>query len=267
MHSRIDSTIGISIDAWAVSVLNTGSKFGGHSMIVVEGLVLQDGVPKLFVGQYDILAGERPAPLLPVAENNAAAGAGAGAGSSSSSHTTTSASSTHSAGSSGSTSSSSTASITSPFSSTTASSKSSTAHTTTSGSGGAFSSSTPFSSASTGGAGDQVITIVRCFEGNEYGRDYSGFSARTYAEIPRVHVENMIASIKADQRQTEQALRGNAEFIPYQMLGSDSLLSDGSDGINCAQWVKQKLDVAHINHGNRKSKPKKLAPDSTCIIC
>jgi hypothetical protein len=50
--SRIKPEWNITEGSWVVSLLNTGSKIGGHAVIVVEGY--QDN--HLWVGQYDIKA-------------------------------------------------------------------------------------------------------------------------------------------------------------------------------------------------------------------
>ncbi|MGE3920234.1 MAG: hypothetical protein AB7F64_04695 [Gammaproteobacteria bacterium] len=108
------------------------------------------------------------------------------------------------------------------------------------------------------------INKIRCFESSNYQRDYTTFQSQTW-QLPKNNVLNMIASIKQDRDQTEKAHLGAAEFIPYQFFGSDSWLGTESNGVNCAQWVKNKLAIAGLNLSQTKSKPAKVA-GSSCII-
>jgi len=56
--SKINPTLIFEQTSWFVSVLNTGDKLGGHSMLVIEGVEkLPDSIySSLFIGQYDIKA-------------------------------------------------------------------------------------------------------------------------------------------------------------------------------------------------------------------
>jgi hypothetical protein len=56
--SRVKENYEFNTEIWVVSVLNTGSKLGGHAMIVVEGIQRNSHslYDQLFIGQYDIRA-------------------------------------------------------------------------------------------------------------------------------------------------------------------------------------------------------------------
>jgi len=54
-----DTQIGFNENRWVVSVLNSGSKKSGHSIIVIEGLKPKPGnelFNKLYIGQFELLA-------------------------------------------------------------------------------------------------------------------------------------------------------------------------------------------------------------------
>ncbi len=57
--SVINDKFNVTKDEWVVSIINTGSKFGGHAAIIVEGVEIDEKHPffqKVFVNQYDIAA-------------------------------------------------------------------------------------------------------------------------------------------------------------------------------------------------------------------
>lgn len=57
-QSQVSPSFTVDKDVWVISVLNAGSPFGGHAILVVEGEQI-DG--RIFVGQYDIRADIPPA--------------------------------------------------------------------------------------------------------------------------------------------------------------------------------------------------------------
>jgi len=174
-------------DRWLVTVLNTGSPFAGHAMIVVEGM--ESKIPnffeqQLFVGQYDINA------LLEVDE-------------------------------------------------------SSTVNINRKG----------------------KITTVRCFETNQYTREYKQYTSRS-EYVTSVQAKAMIASIKEDRDVCESAQRGECEFPNFQLVGSNHFLSELDMGDNCASWCLKKLAVAGIGDGSGLSKPEVVARgwEGLCVI-
>lgn len=52
MQSKVDNNFEINESVWVISIINTGAKAGGHSILLVEGS--RDG--ELFVSQHDIHA-------------------------------------------------------------------------------------------------------------------------------------------------------------------------------------------------------------------
>lgn len=200
--SKINSQFQFGEEIWCVSVINTGVKLGGHSVLVVEGL--KRGVknfPELFVGQYDIRA-RTFSPPKSVLEN-----------------------------------------------------------------------------------AKGLLTEVRCFEENEYKRNYSEYKGKSYLVTPN-NVNQMIASIKADKEKVDKfmqelnkievedahnqdekltALFSKEEnYLKYQQLGKHSVFTDPQEGDNCAGWCNEKLAVAGVGDGKEKPKPK--ISSGECVI-
>jgi len=62
-QSRVNPKEEFNEKKWLISVVNTGSRFSGHSVLVVEGFKPESDnnqfftqEPKLFIGRYDIIA-------------------------------------------------------------------------------------------------------------------------------------------------------------------------------------------------------------------
>jgi len=168
-----------------LSVLNTGNKFSGHSVLVVEGI---EG-DKLFVGQYDITATIAPPAAGDAKQDGQATGV------------------------------INQASIENNFNV------------------------------------KGHINKIRCYESENYSIDYSKFSSKSYRYVPASAAKRMISSIKSDAKRIDE----NLEKQRYQFLGKNFPWVNSDNGHNCASWVQEKLEIAGIDHGNTKSKPKKVA--------
>ena len=114
----------------------------------------------------------------------------------------------------------------------------------------------------TGGKG--VITRINCNESDSYLFEYKEFTRKSYRYIPKGKVREMISSIRADAKAVQEAKAGEGPSLRYQLFGKNSTLSNLDDGHNCASWVQEKLSIAGIDHGNKKSKPEVIA-SSWCI--
>ncbi len=231
LKSKLDTSCSFGEEHWVVSVVNFGPRVAGHAMIIVEGVVQNDKTNELelFVGQYDIKDG------------NKSSSSRSSSGTSSSSSTTTSSSSTSS------NSSSSTSSRSDSSSSSDNKSSSSSSNKMPSGAAG-------------------HISDVRCIEGNKHTRDYESSTSRSFPYVAKKDVLKMIASIKADATRTQRADEGLDTFIPFQLFASDTFYGNKDGGVNCAQWVKEKLEIAGIDHGGSKSKPEKVAGGTICAL-
>lgn len=103
------------------------------------------------------------------------------------------------------------------------------------------------------------ISDIRVDERNGYIEDidYRSFQSFSIA-VEVIRAKEMIASIKEDQRITEDAKKGVGQYMPYQLVGINSIFSDAEGGHNCASWCADKLKVAGVGNGMAK-KPETLA--------
>lgn len=94
------------------------------------------------------------------------------------------------------------------------------------------------------------IAEIRVIENDQYTRDYSKYSHKSWYASPE-NVQLMIQSIKNEQRILQQAV-ANGEELPYkyQTAGSNrSWYLGGNGGESCVTWAERQLAVAQIGNG------------------
>lgn len=111
-----------------------------------------------------------------------------------------------------------------------------------------------------------------CQYKHPHGAEFYAKCKKTSFKEPVANIEKMIQSIKEDKMQTELAQQGKASYLLFQRVGSEkahgllTLLSQPNSGINCAEWCIQKLAKAEIildvkPTPNQVASAKKTTPD------
>jgi len=97
------------------------------------------------------------------------------------------------------------------------------------------------------------ICEVRLEEGKDIHTlsRYSDNQSQSFYALPD-DVEKMLLSVKEDKARTEDAAKGNCEYIPYQTLGKSSILTSDDEGLSCASYVAEKLELLGIDVNDKK---------------
>ncbi len=96
------------------------------------------------------------------------------------------------------------------------------------------------------------------------------YSSRHWPASPS-KVRDMKVAIKNDAAHCERAQRGECEYLPYQVVGTQHFLTEEKEGHNCTSWCIEKLKIIGADLRHAKSKPKTstksdINPLSRCVL-
>jgi hypothetical protein len=227
--SAISSGYRYNEQMWVVSILNTGARLGGHSVLVVEGIRGND----VFLGSYDILARALPdqngAGLFSSFENINRKGY---------------------------------ISQVRVFENTKPVVVAHTEKTTegvvlvTAGVPPIFASLTTH---------ETPVQNMGRFDYSQYpAQSYYIPAAKAEEMIVAIKLDKSVCE-KADAGQGPGNGPDKTEYPPYQMLGKDSMFTNPENGDNCAGWCLKKLAIAGIGDGTGKPMPAKATGQCTIL--